>query len=329
MGTMVGLSAITERYRRSEQSLLNRLEISDRTLRWLFMLPSIVVLAFISIVPLVRAVWMSLHDWNLTSGKGAFVGFGNYETLLFGNPEFFRFEFDPSQPFEFVLSGSVVHQAVYTGLSVSIEVVLGIALAMYLFSLSERWQPIVRTIFVLPMLVTPIATALMWRLMIDGSIGVINYMLQFVGISPPAWTSSPVMAMLTVVIVDVWQWTPLVILIVFAGLLSIPESRYEAARVDGAPRWAIFRHVTLPGIKYMIAIALVFRLMRSFREFPLIEIVTSHGPGTATQIMNIQLYRTVFVGTGDAGLGAALGIVLIVVTVGICMSIVRRVGMMQ
>jgi multiple sugar transport system permease protein len=325
---MLGLSVVSERYEREEQPFLNRLDISDRTLRWVFMLPSIAVLAFISIFPTVRAVWMSLHNWSLTSGQGEFVGFGNYAQLI-NDPEFFRFEFDPSQPLDFVLSGSVVHQAVYTGFSVGIELILGIALAMYLFSLSERWQPIFRTIFVLPMLVTPIATALMWRLMIDGSIGILNFMFQFVGVTPPAWTSTPIMAMITVIIVDVWQWTPLVILIVFAGLLSIPESRYEAARVDGAPRWAIFRHVTLPGIKYMIAIALVFRLMRSFRSFPIIETITSHGPGTSTQIMNIQLYRTVFVGTGEAGLGAALGIVLVVITVGICMSIVRRVGMME
>ena len=165
--------------------------------------------------------------------------------------------------------------------------------------------------------------------MMTVTIAITGLDVQAGGAIPTAWTSSPVMAMVTVIMVSVWQWTPLVILIVFAGLLSIPESRYEAARVDGAPRWAIFRHVTLPGIKYMIAIALVFRLMRSFRAFPIIETITSHGPGTSTQIMNIQLYRTVFVGTGDAGLGAALGIVLIVLTVGICMSIVRRVGMMQ
>jgi multiple sugar transport system permease protein len=325
---MLGLSAVTEHYRGSGQPFLNRLEISDRALKWIFMLPSIAVLAFISIVPLVKAVWMSLHNWSLTGGKGEFVGLGNYVELI-NDPEFFLFRFDPSQPLDFVLSGSVVHQAVFTGVSITIQLVLGIALAMYLFSLSERWQPVFRTIFVLPMLVTPIATALMWQLMINGTIGVINYMIQFIGLTPPAWTSSAAMAMITVIIVDTWQWTPLVILIVFAGLLSIPESRYEAARVDGAPWWAIFRHVTLPGIKYMIAIAAIFRLMRSFRAFPIIETVTSHGPGTSTQIMNIQLYRTVFVGTGDAGLGAALGIVLIVVTVGICMSIVRRVGMME
>lgn len=326
---MIELSAVTERFGSSNrQPFLNRLDVSDRTLRWIFLLPAIAVLAFISIYPIVKALWMSLHNWNLTSGSRDFIGFGNYAALL-NDPEFFLFKFDPSQPLDIVLSGSVVHQAVYTGLSVSIELVLGVALAMYLFSLSERWRPIFRTIFVLPMLVTPIATALMWRLMIDGSIGVINYMLQFVGITPPAWTSSATMAMITVIIVDVWQWTPLVILIVFAGLLSIPESRYEAARVDGAPRWAIFRHVTLPGISYMIAIAAVFRLMRSFRAFPIIETITSHGPGTSTQIMNIQLYRTVFVGTGAAGRGAALGIVLIVITIAICMSIVKRVGMME
>jgi multiple sugar transport system permease protein len=115
-------------------------------------------------------------------------------------------------------------------------------------------------------------------------------------------------------------------MIVYAGLLSIPETMYEAARVDGAPRLAVFRHITLPQIKYMIGIAVVFRLMRSFRSFDIIWLVTNGGPGTATEILNIYLYRVAFVNL-QGGQAAALGIVLLVVTIAITMGIIRGLGM--
>jgi multiple sugar transport system permease protein len=133
------------------------------------------------------------------------------------------------------------------------------------------------------------------------------------------------MAMATIITIDVWQWTPLVIMIVFAGLLSIPDSLYEAARVDGAPSWAIFRHITLPGIKYMVAIAAVFRLMRSFRSFDIIWLVTQGGPGTATEILNIYLYRVAFVFL-KGGEAAALGLILLAITIFTALALFRSAG---
>lgn len=304
---MLGLGALAED--RRHQPLLNRVRISDRLLKWLFLLPSVFILMFLSLYPFLQGIWMSLHQWPLGGGERAFVGTANYAALLGAE----RFH------------GAVWNTVVFTGVSVTLELILGTALALYLFSLSERWRPIFRTIFIVPMVVTPIATGLMWRLMLNGRIGVINYLLYLVGITPPEWTSSPLLAMTTIIMIDVWQWTPLVIMIVFAGLLSIPDTLYEAARVDGAPRWAIFRHITLPGIKYMLAIAVVFRLMRSFRSFDIIWLVTQGGPGTATEILNVYLYRTAFVFL-DGGMAAAMGLILLVITIATTMGLLRAVG---
>jgi multiple sugar transport system permease protein len=295
----------------SREPLLNRIRISDRTLKRLFLLPSVAILAFLAIYPFIQGIWMSFHEWPLAADTRAWVGLENYRALV-GSDRFL---------------GSARATVVFTGVSVTLELIIGVALALYLRSLSSNWRPIFRTIFILPMVMTPIATGLMWRLLLNGQIGVVNWMIiNFLGMSPPAWTSSPTAAMATIVMIDVWQWTPLIVMIVYAGLLSIPETMYEAARVDGAPRLAVFRHITLPQIKYMIGIAVVFRLMRSFRSFDIIWLVTNGGPGTATEILNIYLYRVAFVNL-QGGQAAALGIILLVVTIAITMGIIRGLGM--
>jgi multiple sugar transport system permease protein len=295
----------------SREPLLNRIRISDRTLKRLFLLPSVAILAFLAIYPFIQGIWMSFHEWPLAADTRAWVGLENYRALV-GSDRFL---------------GSAKATVVFTGVSVTLELIIGVALALYLRSLSSNWRPIFRTIFILPMVMTPIATGLMWRLLLNGQIGVVNWMIiNFLGMSPPAWTSSPTAAMATIVMIDVWQWTPLIVMIVYAGLLSIPETMYEAARVDGAPRLAVFRHITLPQIKYMIGIAVVFRLMRSFRSFDIIWLVTNGGPGTATEILNIYLYRVAFVNL-QGGQAAALGIILLVVTIAITMGIIRGLGM--
>lgn len=295
----------------SREPLLNRISISDRTLKWLFLLPSVAILAFLAIYPFIQGIWMSFHEWPLAADARAWVGLANYQELA-GSDRFL---------------GSARATVIFTGVSVTLELVLGVALALYLRSLSRSWRPIFRTIFIIPMVMTPIATGLMWRLLLNGQIGVVNWMIiNFLGMSPPSWTSSPMVAMATIIMIDIWQWTPLIVMIVYAGLLSVPKTMYEAARVDGAPRLAVFRHITLPQIKYMIGIAVVFRLMRSFRSFDIIWLVTNGGPGTATEILNIYLYRTAFVNL-QGGKAAALGIILLVVTIAITMGIIRGLGM--
>jgi multiple sugar transport system permease protein len=295
---------------RTREPLLNRLEISDRTLKWLFLLPSVAILAFLALYPFFMGIWMSFHEWSLAGQTQTWVGMENYTSLLAGD----RFQ------------NSLEKTAIFTGVSVTVELLLGVGLALYLRSVTKTWRPVFRTIFILPMVMTPIATGLMWRLLLNSQIGVVNWLIETVlGVAAPEWTSSATMAMATLIMIDVWQWTPLIIMIVFAGLLSVPETLYEAARVDGAPRWAVFRHITLPHIKYMIAIAVVFRLMRSFRSFDIIWLVTGGGPGTSTEILNIYLYRVAFVNLAG-GKAAALGLILLVITIGTTMGILRSAG---
>jgi multiple sugar transport system permease protein len=310
---MLGAKYVRSRLDRvgSREPLLNRIDISDRTLKWLFLLPSVAILAFLAIYPFAQGIWMSFHEWPLAADTRAWVGLANYQALV-GSDRFL---------------GSARATVVFTGVSVMLELIIGVGLALYLRSLSSNWRPVFRTIFILPMVMTPIATGLMWRLLLNGQIGVVNWMIiNFLGMTPPDWTSSPTVAMATVIMIDIWQWTPLIVMIVYAGLLSIPKTMYEAARVDGAPRLAVFRHVTLPQIKYMIGIAVVFRLMRSFRSFDIIWLVTNGGPGTATEILNVYLYRVAFVNL-QGGQAAALGIILLVVTIAITMGIIRGLGM--
>jgi multiple sugar transport system permease protein len=310
---MLGAKYVRSRLDRvgSREPLLNRIDISDRTLKWLFLLPSVAILAFLAIYPFVQGIWMSFHEWPLAADTRAWVGLANYQALI-GSDRFL---------------GSARATVVFTGVSVMLELIIGVGLALYLRSLSSNWRPVFRTIFILPMVMTPIATGLMWRLLLNGQIGVVNWMIiNFLGMTPPDWTSSPTVAMATVIMIDIWQWTPLIVMIVYAGLLSIPKTMYEAARVDGAPRLAVFRHVTLPQIKYMIGIAVVFRLMRSFRSFDIIWLVTNGGPGTATEILNVYLYRVAFVNL-QGGQAAALGVILLVVTIAITMGIIRGLGM--
>lgn len=309
---MLGAKYVRSRLDRvgSREPLLNQVDISDRTLKWLFLLPSVAILAFLAIYPFIQGIWMSFHEWPLAADTRAWVGLANYQELV-GSDRFL---------------GSARATVVFTGVSVALELVLGVALALYLRSLSRNWRPIFRTIFIIPMVMTPIATGLMWRLLLNGQIGLVNWLIiNFLGMSPPSWTSSPTVAMATVVMIDVWQWTPLIIMIVFAGLLSVPETYYEAAKVDGAGRLAIFRHITLPSIKYMIAIALVFRLMRSFRSFDIIWLVTQGGPGTSTEILNVYLYRVAFRNL-QGGKAAAMGLVLLVLTIAVTMGILRVAG---
>jgi multiple sugar transport system permease protein len=295
----------------SREPLLNRIDISDRTLKWLFLLPSVAILAFLAIYPFVQGIWMSFHEWPLAADTRAWVGLANYQALI-GSDRFL---------------GSARAPVGFTGGSVTLDLIIGVGFALDQRSLSSNWRPVFRTIFILPMVMTPIATGLMWRLLLNGQIGVVNWMIiNFLGMTPPDWTSSPTVAMATVIMIDIWQWTPLIVMIVYAGLLSIPKTMYEAARVDGAPRLAVFRHITLPQIKYMIGIAVVFRLMRSFRSFDIIWLVTNGGPGTATEILNVYLYRVAFVNL-QGGQAAALGIILLVVTIAITMGIIRGLGM--
>jgi multiple sugar transport system permease protein len=165
------------------------------------------------------------------------------------------------------------------------------------------------------MMLPPVVAAVVWRLMLNPNFGAINGTLKQIGVDTEAltWTASPTLAMLSVIAVDVWQWTPFVFLVLLAGLQAIPQEPYEAALIDGSSRWQTFRHVTLPLLKPAILIVLLLRTMDLLRVFDQIFILTEGGPGFATETISLYIYRTAF-RFFDFGYAAAMSFVLLALT---------------
>ena len=170
------------------------------------------------------------------------------------------------------------------------EPVLGVAIAL-LLARSSRVSRVLERFLILPLMVAPIIATIMWRLMMQPSVGILNYILSPLGLGDLAWTDTPVMAMLSVILIDVWIYTPFVALLVLAGLRSLPRAPFEAASVEGAGFWFTFRNLTLPMLWPYILVAVIFRFMDSLKVFDVIFALTGGGPGDATMALQIQAYQ--------------------------------------
>jgi multiple sugar transport system permease protein len=189
-------------------------------------------------------------------------------------------------------------------------VILGVWAAVC-FSAKFRLRGVARTVFVLPMMATPVAISLVWTMMFHPQLGVLNYILSLAGIPPSAWVYSSSTVIPTLVMVETWQWTPLVMLIVLGGIASLPTDPYEAARLDGANAWQMFRHITYPLVWPFIVIAAVIRMIDALKAFDTIYVITLGGPGTSSETLNILLYQTAFA-YYDLGYGSAMVVVFFV-----------------
>lgn len=211
--------------------------------------------------------------------------------------------------------------------SVTLEMILGFLLALVVSGVA-RGKGLVRTLMILPILVPPVAIGSMWKLVYNYDFGILNQALGLVGLGPVGWLSNTDLALWSVVIVDIWHWTPLVFLILFAGIEGLPREVLEAARVDGATTWKVVRRIVLPLMAPAIAVAFVFRSILAFKVFDQIFLLTSGGPGTATEVVSLRLYR-VFFDQNELGYGALLSIVLILVVVAFLLmagALTRRLG---
>ncbi len=243
---------------------------------WPFVVPAGLVVAAVIVFPWIFTLYMSVHEWKVGADT-VFVGFENYLRLLSDD----RFGW------------SVVRTLYFTVLAVVFPVALGIAAAVC-FHRNFPGRGLARTIFILPMMATPVAIALVWTMMFHPQLGVLNYLLTSVGLPPSQWSYSPNTVIPTIVLVETWQWTPLVMLIVLGGLASLPTDPYEAARLDGASAWQMFTHITLPLVWPHIMVALVIRTIDALKAFDLIFVISNGGPGTASETMNIFLYLQAF-----------------------------------
>jgi multiple sugar transport system permease protein len=259
--------------------------------------PCIIYLVFFAIYPLFYSLRLSFTDLTEASGTEKWVGLLNYRGLL-ADPRFWN---------------AAGNSAFFVIVSVAIQVVLGVALALF-FNLQLRGSSIVRGLLVLPMLITPIIVGVMWRALLNPDWGLINWAIGGLGIEPPNWLGSTGTAVWAVVIVEVWQWTPFVFIIVFARLQALPQEVFEAAQVDGAGAFDTLRYLTLPLLKPAIIFAAVFRAVDAFRAFDLIYGLTFGGPARATTTLSFLAFQNGFQ-FQNYGYAAAVSYVMLLILV--------------
>src|SRR6185503_2642288 len=261
----------------------------------IFLAPALAVLLALSIYPLIYSVTISLQQ---ETAGGINWGLGNF-TRLFSDNFFWT---------------AMAHTFVYAFAAVACEFLLGLGLALLLNN-QIRGRGFFRAGLLVPMMLPTVVVGVVWRLMLNSNFGAINGTLKSAGINTTGltWTSSPGLAMLSVIAVDVWQWTPFMFLILLAGLQAIPQEPYEAALMDGSSSWQTFRHVTLPLLKPAILVALLLRTMDLLRVFDHVFILTEGGPGFATEMLSLYIYRTAF-RFSDFGYAAAMSFVLLLIT---------------
>ncbi len=268
---------------------------NDRRLAYLFLAPTVVVLLSLSIYPLIYSLSVS---FQVESSQGTRWSLGNFQRLLSDG---------------FFLS-AIGHTLIYAISALTLEFLIGLGLAL-LLNQQIRGRAFFRAALLVPMMLPAVVVGVIWRLMLNPNFGAVNGTLQGVGVDTESltWTASPGMAMVSVILVDVWQWTPFVFLVLLAGLQAIPQEPYEAALVDGSNNWQTFRYVTLPLLKPAILIVLLLRTMDLLRVFDQIFILTEGGPGFATETVALYIYRTAF-RFFDFGYAAAMSFVLLAFT---------------
>jgi multiple sugar transport system permease protein len=216
---------------------------------------------------------------------------------------------------------AVVRTLYFTTASVILPILIGIWAAVC-FARKFKLRGAARTVFILPMMATPVAIALVWTMMFHPQLGVLNYLLTSVGLPPSTWVYSSSTVIPTLVMVETWQWTPLVMLIVLGGISSLPIDPYEAAVIDGATPWQMFRYITLPLIWPFIVVAGVMRVIDALKAFDTIFVITNGGPGTSSETINMLLYQTAF-GYYDLGYASAMVVVFFVLIMLLSLILLR------
>jgi multiple sugar transport system permease protein len=271
--------------------------------------PALAVLAALAVYPTAYLVRLAVSDWTPDAPVPVFAGAKHLRRALFGDVFFWK---------------SLGLTLVYTAAALAAELALGLALALLLVGhprpgpsyRSEEPQgalfPWLRTALGVPMTLTPVVVGLSWRILFDPDLGPLDRALGALGVTGPAWVADPRWALTSLVLVDVWQWTPFMVLALGAALSQLPRELYEAAAVDGAGRLVTLRHVTLPGLRRAMMAAALLRAVDLFKAFDILFIVTEGGPGTATETLNLYVFRVLR--RFDIGYAAALGLCLLAAT---------------
>lgn len=271
-----------------------------RNSKWapaLFVGPAALVMAAACLYPVLSAFQLSLFDWSMGTpwSSARWVGIDNFVSA-FSNPRVWS---------------SLWTTLLFAAVCVSLEMALGIALALALEH-PVRGMAFFRTLFILPMMIAPIAVGLAWRYLFDAQFGLVNAVLALLGVSAKIWLADPQLAFIAIVIADVWQWTPFVFIMIIAALANVDSAVIEASRIDGANWLQMTFLVKLPMIMHVIAITLMMRLIDAFRVLEVIYVLTFGGPGDSTEILSLHIYKTAFVGQ-QLGVAGAVSVLLLLV----------------
>jgi multiple sugar transport system permease protein len=262
----------------------------------LFLAPALLIMAAALLYPMLLSIGMSFHEWRIgeSLAEAKFTGFENY-LWLFNDPNFWA---------------SVRVTLVFVASVVIIETTLGVSLAL-LLDREIRYMGVLRTIFILPMMIAPIVVGLIWRFMYNEQFGTLTGLLKALGLPTIPFLSSPDYALISIIIADVWQWTPFIFILSLAALQSLPSSAIEAARIDGASGFQIIRFVKLPLMMPVIIIASLLRVIDAFKVLEVVYILTEGGPGLSTEILSLHIYKTAFT-SQQPGRAAALSNLLLI-----------------
>ena len=272
---------------------------------YLFIFPAVLVMVAGLAYPVINSFYLSFYDWEIGTdfAKAPFVGLEH----------FFRMASDPD------VAESLWVTMRFGFWTITIEMVLGVALAL-LLEKPIRGASIFRTIFILPLMVSPVVVGLIWRYLFDARIGWINYYIGFLGIEPQVWLGDAELAFFAIVFTDIWQWTPFIFIIVIAGLQALPSEVLEASRIDGANWWQQVFLVKLPMIRSILLIALLMRLIDVFRALEVMYILTGGGPGRATELLALHIYNRAF-DAQQLGYASAISVLLILIVFGLSLGI--------
>lgn len=244
---------------------------------YIYIGPSVLLLVGLCLFPLLVLIYNSFTDLSLISKETHFVGFDNFVNLVTSAAFWNNFK----------------TTLVYVFFAVSLEMILGFILAL-LFQIKLPFKRVFRTLIILPMVTAPVAMSFLWSIIYNPKMGILNYLLSLLNLPPQLWASDPKTALFSIILVDIWMNTPFVFLILASGMAALPNDLFEAGMVDGMNFFQGMRKILYPLLSPVIFITFLFRLVDTFKVFDLIFVLTGGGPGTATETVNISIYKTAF-----------------------------------
>ncbi len=286
----------------------------DRHSRLVLPLPAILFILAMMIFPLAYTVFNSFTGWSLSQGKPqTFVGLQNYIRLFTKDPRFLE---------------SIWRTFYFSAFALFFEVVLGVATAIFLYMRVYRGSRFVTSILLLPMMATPVAVAMVWLLMFEPTAGIINFSLRQGHLPVSQWLASSATVIPSLALVDIWEWTPLITMIALAGLTTLPNELFEAARVDGASFWQTTWKITLPMLMPTLIVAILLRLIDVLKTFDIIYTMTGGGPGNSSETLNIYTYGQSF-SYLNFGYASAMLVIFTTIVTGIALLVTYTRGKLE